>query len=55
MGDVIDLTIDRGVLKTVLRSAKPGAMQPTEDLPSVDVHYEGWTNLVLLLYLVEVS
>jgi len=41
MGDVIDLTGDGGVLKTILRSAKPGAMQPTEDLPSVDVHYEG--------------
>ena len=41
MGDVIDLTTDGGVLKTILRLAKPSAMQPTEDLPSVDVHYEG--------------
>jgi len=41
MGDVIDLNGDGGVLKTIVRSAKPGAMQPTEDLPNVDVHYEG--------------
>jgi hypothetical protein len=46
MGDVIDLTGDGGVLKTILRAAKPGAMQPTEDLPNVD-----GTSLIILGYI----
>ncbi|KAF3788157.1 Peptidyl-prolyl cis-trans isomerase [Nymphaea thermarum] len=41
MVDAIDLTGDGGVTKMVLRSAKPGALAPSEDLPLVDVHYEG--------------
>ncbi|KAJ8765913.1 hypothetical protein K2173_020429 [Erythroxylum novogranatense] len=41
MGDPIDLTGDGGVMKTILKQAKPGALHPSEDLPLVDVHYEG--------------
>ncbi|KAG6734854.1 hypothetical protein I3843_01G280800 [Carya illinoinensis] len=41
MGDVIDLTGDGGVIKTVVSQAKADAIAPTEDLPLVDVHYEG--------------
>ncbi|KAF3433678.1 hypothetical protein FNV43_RR24781 [Rhamnella rubrinervis] len=41
MGDAIDLTEDGGVVKTILRHAKADAVAPTEDLPLVDVHYEG--------------
>jgi len=41
MGDSINLTVDEGVIKTVLRHAKPDAVGPSEDLPLVDVHYEG--------------
>ncbi|KAL2924994.1 Peptidyl-prolyl cis-trans isomerase FKBP20-1 [Bienertia sinuspersici] len=41
MGDAIDLTGDGGVLKTILRRPKDNAVGPTDDLPLVDVHYEG--------------
>ncbi|GLJ21586.1 hypothetical protein SUGI_0400680 [Cryptomeria japonica] len=41
MGDVIDLSGDGGVVKQVLRSGKPGSLQPSDDLPYVDVQYEG--------------
>ncbi|CAL5363662.1 unnamed protein product [Camellia sinensis] len=41
MGDAIDLTGDGGVIKTIVRRAKPDAIAPTENLPLVDVHYEG--------------
>ncbi|PIN03919.1 FKBP-type peptidyl-prolyl cis-trans isomerase [Handroanthus impetiginosus] len=41
MADPIDLTGDGGVLKTIVRRAKPDAMAPSESLPLVDVHYEG--------------
>ncbi|KDO69122.1 hypothetical protein CISIN_1g027810mg [Citrus sinensis] len=41
MGDSIDLTGDEGVIKKIVRQAKPDALSPTEDLPLVDVHYEG--------------
>ncbi|KAH9622972.1 hypothetical protein KSS87_014394 [Heliosperma pusillum] len=41
MTDTIDLSGDAGVLKAVLRRAKDDAVGPTEDLPVVDVHYEG--------------
>jgi peptidylprolyl isomerase len=41
MGDAIDLTGDGGVIKTIVRRAKPDAIAPTDDLPLVDVHYEG--------------
>ncbi|KAK4835496.1 hypothetical protein QYF36_010483 [Acer negundo] len=41
MGDVIDLAGDGGVLKTIVRRPKADAIGPSEDLPLVDVHYEG--------------
>ncbi|XP_065872718.1 peptidyl-prolyl cis-trans isomerase FKBP20-1 [Euphorbia lathyris] len=41
MGDAIDLTGDGGVIKTIIRQAKPDALGPSDDLPVVDVHYEG--------------
>ncbi|KAL6123687.1 hypothetical protein ACLB2K_076206 [Fragaria x ananassa] len=41
MSDAIDLTGDGGVLKKVVRHAKPDATGPTLDLPLVDVHYDG--------------
>ncbi|KAF5729605.1 peptidyl-prolyl cis-trans isomerase FKBP20-1 [Tripterygium wilfordii] len=41
MGDVIDLSGDGGVVKTIVRRAKADALPPSEDLPLVDVHYEG--------------
>ncbi|KAM5556452.1 peptidyl-prolyl cis-trans isomerase FKBP20-1 [Rosa sericea] len=41
MSDAIDLTGDGGVLKKIVRHAKPDATGPTQDLPLVDVHYEG--------------
>uniref|UniRef100_A0A7N0ZV41 peptidylprolyl isomerase n=1 Tax=Kalanchoe fedtschenkoi TaxID=63787 RepID=A0A7N0ZV41_KALFE len=41
MSESIDLTGDGGVIKTILRHAKPDAAGPTENLPLVDVHYEG--------------
>ncbi|KAK2637327.1 hypothetical protein Ddye_032119 [Dipteronia dyeriana] len=41
MGDAIDLSGDGGVLKTIVRRPKAGATGPSEDLPLVDVHYEG--------------
>lgn len=37
----IDLTGDGGVMKKILRQSKPGAQAPSEDLPNVDLHYEG--------------
>ncbi|GFP93577.1 peptidyl-prolyl cis-trans isomerase fkbp20-1 [Phtheirospermum japonicum] len=41
MADTIDLTGDGGVLKKIVRRAKPDAIAPSESLPLVDVHYEG--------------
>ncbi|XP_010256876.1 PREDICTED: peptidyl-prolyl cis-trans isomerase FKBP20-1 isoform X1 [Nelumbo nucifera] len=41
MGDLVDLTGDGGVIKTIVRRAKADAVAPTENLPLVDVHYEG--------------
>ncbi|XP_078428310.1 FKBP-like peptidyl-prolyl cis-trans isomerase family protein [Wolffia australiana] len=41
MGDIIDLSGDGGVLKQILRRAKPDAARPSDSLPLVDVHYEG--------------
>ncbi|KAF5467327.1 hypothetical protein F2P56_017160 [Juglans regia] len=41
MGDAIDLTGDGGVIKKIVSQAKADAITPTEDLPLVDVHYEG--------------
>ncbi|KAG8390847.1 hypothetical protein BUALT_Bualt01G0126000 [Buddleja alternifolia] len=36
MGDSVDLSGDGGVLKTIVRSAKPDAIVPSESLPLVD-------------------
>lgn len=36
MSESIDLTGDGGVIKTILRHAKPDAAGPTENLPLVD-------------------
>jgi peptidylprolyl isomerase len=36
MAEVIDLTGDGGVLKTVVRKAKDDAIAPSESLPLVD-------------------
>lgn len=36
MGDLIDLTGDGGVVKKILRKAKPDAICPSESLPLVD-------------------
>lgn len=36
MGDVVDLSGDGGVIKTIIREAKADAIAPTEDLPLVD-------------------
>ncbi|KAL5733197.1 hypothetical protein ACOSP7_032535 [Xanthoceras sorbifolium] len=41
MGDAIDLTGDGGVVKTIVRRPKAESTGPSEDLPLVDVHYEG--------------
>ncbi|KAK3031906.1 hypothetical protein RJ639_036702 [Escallonia herrerae] len=41
MTDSIDLTGDGGVLKTIVRRAKPDAIAPSESLSHVDVQYEG--------------
>lgn len=41
MGDVLDLTGDGGVTKKIIRKAKSGALHPSENLPNVDVQYEG--------------
>ncbi|XVE52646.1 hypothetical protein DITRI_Ditri02bG0139400 [Diplodiscus trichospermus] len=41
MDDVIDLSGDGGVTKRIITRAKAGALAPSEDLPVVDVHYEG--------------
>lgn len=41
MSDTIDLTGNGGVVKTIVRHAKANADAPTDDLPLVDVHYEG--------------
>ncbi|KAI3987088.1 hypothetical protein MKX01_036878 [Papaver californicum] len=40
-GNEIDLSGDGGVIKTIIRQAKPDATGPTESFPLVDVHYEG--------------
>ncbi|KAF7149454.1 hypothetical protein RHSIM_Rhsim03G0135800 [Rhododendron simsii] len=39
MGDAIDLTGDGGVIKTIVRRAKPDAIAPTDSLPLVDDTY----------------
>ncbi|KAL6980562.1 peptidylprolyl isomerase [Sarracenia purpurea var. burkii] len=41
MSDAIDLTGDGGVIKTLVKRAKPNAIVPSDDLPLLDVHYEG--------------
>ncbi|XP_044461421.1 peptidyl-prolyl cis-trans isomerase FKBP20-1 [Mangifera indica] len=42
MGDnTINLTVDGGVVKQIIRRAKADALSPSEDRPLVDVHYEG--------------
>ncbi|KAL4576283.1 hypothetical protein LXL04_012375 [Taraxacum kok-saghyz] len=41
MAEAIDLTGDGGVMKTIVKRAKPDAIAPSENLPLVDVHYEG--------------
>eukprot|EP00262_Sarcandra_glabra_P013397 TRINITY_DN370_c0_g1_i1.p1 TRINITY_DN370_c0_g1~~TRINITY_DN370_c0_g1_i1.p1 ORF type:complete len:189 (+),score=60.82 TRINITY_DN370_c0_g1_i1:254-820(+) len=41
MGDAIDLSGDGGVIKEIVRHAKTDAIAPTDNLPLVDVHYEG--------------
>ncbi|XP_011624120.1 peptidyl-prolyl cis-trans isomerase FKBP20-1 isoform X1 [Amborella trichopoda] len=41
MGDVQDLTGDGGVLKTIVKHAKGETVLPSDNLPLVDVHYEG--------------
>ncbi|KAI5574966.1 hypothetical protein POPTR_010G201600v4 [Populus trichocarpa] len=41
MSDSIDLSGDGGVVKTILRKAKADALCPSDDLPLVDVQYEG--------------
>lgn len=43
MGDAIDLTGDEGVIKKIIRQAKPDALAPTEDLPLVDGMFLLWT------------
>lgn len=46
MAEVIDLTGDGGVLKTIVKKAKPDAIAPSENLPLLDgnntliQHYE---------------
>lgn len=39
--ETIELTGDGGVIKTVIREAKADAIAPSDNLPFVDVHYEG--------------
>ncbi|GAB2299783.1 hypothetical protein Dimus_033837, partial [Dionaea muscipula] len=41
MGDTADLSGDGGVIKTIVKQAKPNAISPSDDLPLVDVQYEG--------------
>ncbi|KAG6763690.1 hypothetical protein POTOM_031126 [Populus tomentosa] len=41
MGNSIDLSGDGGVFKSILRNEKADAICPSEDLPLVDVQYEG--------------
>ncbi|KAK6929359.1 FKBP-type peptidyl-prolyl cis-trans isomerase domain, partial [Dillenia turbinata] len=41
MGDAVALTGDGGVLKKIVRRAKPDAIAPSDSLPLVDVQYEG--------------
>lgn len=36
MGDMIDLSGDGGLLKTIIRKAKIDALAPSESLPLVD-------------------
>ncbi|KAH9766937.1 peptidyl-prolyl cis-trans isomerase FKBP20-1 [Citrus sinensis] len=47
MGDSIDLTGDEGVIKKIVRQAKPDALSPTEDLPLVDGNLLSESPLVL--------
>ncbi|CAI7752325.1 unnamed protein product [Closterium sp. NIES-53] len=37
----MDLSGDGGVVKKILRAAKPDALQPSDAYPIADVHYEG--------------
>ncbi|KAD7480168.1 hypothetical protein E3N88_03304 [Mikania micrantha] len=41
MAEAIDLTGDGGVVKTIVKRAKPDAIAPSDSLPLLDVHYEG--------------
>lgn len=45
MSDAIDLSGDGGVLKKIVRHAKPDAIAPTQDLPLVD----GMNYIIVLL------
>ena len=36
MGDAIDLSSDGGVIKTIVRRAKPDAIAATDNLPLID-------------------
>ena len=47
MGDVIDLTGDGGVLKTIIRKAKSDGVPPADNLPIVD-GMETFTNIYLI-------
>lgn len=46
MSDKTDLTGDGGVLKTIIRHAKPDALDPSESLPLVDGKF--WIVSVIL-------
>lgn len=37
--EVIDLSGDGGVMKTIVKQAKPDAIAPSENLPLVDGNY----------------
>lgn len=47
MAEAIDLTGDGGVMKTIVRRAKPDAVSPSETIPLVDG--------MLLIYLVKTT
>lgn len=49
MSDAIDLTGDGGVLKTIVRRAKPDAIAPSENLPLVDGTFTS-TKLLKFIY-----
>ncbi|EFJ13182.1 hypothetical protein SELMODRAFT_122637 [Selaginella moellendorffii] len=39
--DLVDLTGDGGVMKRIVKRARPDALAPSDSLAVVDVHYEG--------------